>query len=589
MKNHLEQNEINYVYTDTDKCLGCNKCIFVCPTNANMAFFEAEQSKVSIKHGFCISCGECLSICDHNARDYIDDTDDFFNAIKNGQTINAIIAPAARFNFLDVQRLIGYLKNIGVKNIYDVSFGADICTWAHIKSIREKGVKNIISQPCPVVVSLIEKYYPQLIGNLSPIHSPAACAATYLKNYKEKKGKIAFISPCIGKKRENVSIFNGDVINYNVTFEKLSQHMLSNNIDLQNYKQMPFDNMPGSLGFIFSRPGGLNENIKYHLGEDIWIKQIEGTKNIKHYLNQYIEDIKTGQEIPFIVDALNCENGCNLGTGTCKSTNVNRVDSEMNKAKKQLVKDNCEQLMRHFDETLNLNDFIRTYSDKSSDYKLDENIDIEKAYLSLGKVTKEDRNINCFCCGYGSCEDFVYNLAIGNNDKNNCRHYLLNKFRQLSIIDELTGIFNRYSFAADIDKIKQSNKEFVGIAYCDINGLKQANDEKGHAFGDEIIISCANLLQEEFKNSVYRIGGDEFVVICQNKTVKEFEESINKIKANIDKHEHLKASVGTANRFSDDDLDEMLNIADARMYEAKQEYYNLMGEANRRKQTNGAK
>ncbi len=572
----------SYVYTNNNKCLGCNKCIFVCPTNANEAFFEAEQCKVSIKNGFCVSCGQCLSICDHGARDYTDDTVTFFNDLRNGEEISAIIAPAAKFNFLDTQKLIGYLKSIGIKKVYDVSFGADICTWAHIKAVKEHGVKNIISQPCPVVVSFIEKYYPSLIGRLSPIQSPAICVATYLKKYIGANEKIAFISPCVGKKREITSEFTNEAISYNVTFSKLNAYFNNNNINLDDFEQSTFDNMQGSIGFTFSRPGGLNENIKYHLDENIWIKQVEGTKQLGSYLKEYISDIENGEPIPFIVDALNCEDGCNNGTGTEKIAKLNKIDFIINEEKTAINKSECEALMSYFDEKLNIEHFYRQYSDKSHEYKKDPDVDLEMAYLSLGKVTEEDRTVNCFACGYGSCRDFVYNLATGHNDKNNCKHYLLNKFRRLSFVDELTGIFNRYSFATAVDKL-QEHPGFVGIAYIDINGLKQANDNEGHSFGDKLIISCADILKQVFGNEVYRVGGDEFVVVSQTVSEKEFDESIEKLKQIFSEQEYLKASVGSAKSYSSHDLQQKMEEADSAMYEDKQLYYALQGGANRRR------
>ena len=51
---------------------------------------------------------------------------------------------------------------------------------------------------------------------------------------------------------------------------------------------------------------------------------------------------------------------------------------------------------------------------------------------------------------------------------------------------------------------------------CDVNGLKQVNDNLGHKAGDEYIRSASQLICDHFKHSpVYRIGGDEFVVVLE--------------------------------------------------------------------------
>ncbi len=575
-------DKTSFVFTKNASCFGCNKCIFKCPTSANEAYFEADDGKVFIKDGFCISCGECVSICDHEARDYIDDTEFFFEDLENNQNISVVVAPAAQFNIHEMGKIFSYLKSIGVNNIYDVSLGADICTWGHVKSIKEKKITNIIAQPCPVVVSYIEKYQPTLIEKLSPIQSPVICLATYIKKYLGITDKIAFLSPCVGKKRECTEENNHDALTYNVTFEKFLNHINNANIDISTYDSIGFDSIEGSLGFSFPRPGGLSENIKYHLREELWIKEIEGIHNIKSYLSEYEKDLKENKPVPVIVDALNCEQGCNLGTGTSKTARINEIDYITNERKSKLSKSNSKKLLSHFDKTLKLEDFIRLYSDKSFDYKKEKDVDMESAYISLGKYTQEDRSINCFCCGYGSCEAFVYDLATGHNDKNNCRHFLLSKFKKLSLFDELTGIRNRYSYSLAVEELLASHPGFVGIAYVDINGLKQANDVLGHSFGDTLITTCASLLRKIFPDSVFRIGGDEFIVLDNSSSEKIFNKKIETLSALLEKQKNLVVSYGIAISLSSDDLEEKMEEADQNMYAAKQQYYATIGRPDRR-------
>ncbi len=572
----------SFVHTKYDKCRGCNKCIFVCPTSANEAFFEADSGKVFIKDGFCISCGECLSICDHNARDFEDDTERFFTDLANGDNISVVIAPSARFNFNEYGKIADYLKSIGVNKVYDVSFGADICTWAHIKLLREREIKSLITQPCPVIVSYVEKYKPELIGKLSPIQSPVVCLATYLKKYMGISDKIMFLSPCIGKKRECESEHTFGVIDYNVTFSKFAQHFKENNVDFNNYKNIPFDISEGSIGFTFSRPGGLAENVKYHLKTDVWIKQVEGISAVRNYFDEYLEDLRCNRPVPTIIDALNCIDGCNLGTGTDKTARHNDIDFITNKNKAKVSRENSENLTEFFDSKLNLSDFERQYKDRSVTYKKDKNVDMERAFISLGKITQEDREINCFCCGYGNCYDFVYDLATGHNDKNNCRHYLLNKFKKMSMYDDLTGLNNRNCFNDSVKTLFEEHPGFVGIIFIDINGLKEANDTFGHAFGDELIITCANLCKRIFGSDVYRIGGDEFVILFNKENASMFEIKTEMLKHLFEVEKQLVVSIGCATSVNSDDLQEKLEEADQKMYINKQEYYESINKADRR-------
>ena len=121
------------VFTKEENCVGCNKCISVCPAiYANQAYIKDGQNKIKVDNNLCIHCGHCLEVCDHDARDYNDDTERFFNDLKKGAKLSIVAAPANRFNFDNYRKLFGFFKSAGVNLIYDVSFGADITTWAYL-------------------------------------------------------------------------------------------------------------------------------------------------------------------------------------------------------------------------------------------------------------------------------------------------------------------------------------------------------------------------------------------------------------------------------------------------------------------------
>lgn len=70
------------VYTN-DRCVGCHKCISVCPVlTANKAIDEDGQNKIMVDGKQCIACGACFDACAHGARSYNDDTELFFADLK---------------------------------------------------------------------------------------------------------------------------------------------------------------------------------------------------------------------------------------------------------------------------------------------------------------------------------------------------------------------------------------------------------------------------------------------------------------------------------------------------------------------------
>ncbi len=148
---------------------------------------------------------------------------------------------------------------------------------------------------------------------------------------------------------------------------------------------------------------------------------------------------------------------------------------------------------------------------------------------------------------------------------------------RLSFEDTLTAVHNRNKFNHDIEEYHQKPVDNIGIAYFDINGLKDINDTKGHAAGDKLIKNAANGINSVFIGDTYRIGGDEFVVITTHikKDVfeKNVEETIKKLTEN-----GISVSFGTSWEESGDNIEKQLTKADHLMYENKVLYYKELEE-----------
>ncbi|MFZ5643498.1 MAG: methyl-accepting chemotaxis protein [Bacillota bacterium] len=411
------------ILVDEKNCVGCNKCIRSCPVfDANYAYIAEGQNKVEVNPERCILCGNCIEVCDHKARNYRDDTELFFEDLERGKKISIIAAPSIRVNFGNYENLFGFLKSKGADVIYDVSFGADITTWAYLKAVKEKNLSSVIAQPCPAIVSYIEKYKPELIKNLAPIHSPMVCTAIYLKKYAGVSNNIAFLSPCIGKVSEINDPNTGNYVQYNITYNKLIDYLEKNLINISSYKKHSFEDIGCSLGCLFSRPGGLRENVEAKV-KGAWIRQVEGREHAYEYLDEYSERLASHKPLPLLVDILNCSKGCNLGTATAKKITVDDADFTFNSLKAEklddrggkLVARKIDWLYKHFDKNLNLDDFTRKYNNNLKAQPLKEPTEAEynEIFTLLHKNTKRERELNCSACGYSTCHDMV--KAIHNN------------------------------------------------------------------------------------------------------------------------------------------------------------------------------
>ena len=427
------------VFTN-DNCVGCNKCISACSCMGACISSEQDEngnSRIEVDGKKCISCGACFDVCEHEAREYHDDTEDFFADLKKGEKISILIAPAFLANYPDeYEKVLGGLKKLGVNRIISVSFGADITTWGYIKYIQEHNYLGGISQPCPAVVGYIERYLPEILPKLFPVHSPMMCAAIYARKEMNITDKLAFISPCIAKKMEIDDPNNKGYINYNVTFNHLMDYVHKNNISGPPVS----DEIEYGLGSIYPMPGGLKENVYWLLGSEVFIRQIEGEKRMYHFLRENADRIK-GSKTPFLfIDALNCENGCICGTGTDPDItssddplyNIHDIQERVKKNTKKSPwsrplspEKRLAELNKQFAH-LNLNDYLRKYTDRSAEckYTVPSEAEFDRIFNEMHKTTPQSRKINCSCCGYDTCRDMATAIYNGFNHKTNCVHYL---------------------------------------------------------------------------------------------------------------------------------------------------------------------
>lgn len=376
-------------------------------------------------------------MCEHQARAYRDDTEQFFANLAKGEKISVLIAPAFKANYPDeYEKVLGGLKKLGVNRLISISFGADITTWGYLNYVQKYNFVGGISQPCPAVVGYIERYVPELLPKLFPVQSPLMCGAIYCRKELGITDKLAFISPCIAKKLEMEEPENKGLVQYNVTFDHLMEYVREHDVS----GPLSTDEIEYGLGSVYPMPGGLKENVYWFLGEDVFIRQIEGEKHMYHYLEREKERIAKGETPYLFIDALNCGNGCICGTATedeLSNTDTAleallqiKKDSKNNKRKhawsRKLTPAQRLAQLNHQFKNLKLEDYVRTYTDLSEkvDFKAPTEEQLQEIYQQMAKTTEAEQNINCSCCGYDSCRQMATAIFNGFNNKNNCIHYI---------------------------------------------------------------------------------------------------------------------------------------------------------------------
>lgn len=151
---------------------------------------------------------------------------------------------------------------------------------------------------------------------------------------------------------------------------------------------------------------------------------------------------------------------------------------------------------------------------------------------------------------------------------------------ELALTDHLTGLPNRSAFLNAVSKSmarqKRDNDPFA-VIYVDLDGMKQINDQLGHAKGDEVLVLAAGALAKSVRSedNVCRLSGDEFAALLDVGTIDQVERICERFRASIERGMRAKgwrvtASIGAALFLKAPESEATaLNTADALMYAAK--------------------
>ncbi|GAB6180298.1 hypothetical protein JCM14036_16170 [Desulfotomaculum defluvii] len=335
----------------------------------------------------------------------------------------AIVAPSYAASFdVSAGKLVASLKTVGFSSVQEVAYGAGICAKEQTKLLKETE-KTLISTPCPAVVQLVEKHFPNLIENLSPIDSPMLIQAKIVKavypNYK-----VVFIGPCLSKKYESIDVNTGSYVDAVITFKQLNQWYTQEEIDWQQLTEEPWENPKPDIARTFPISGGLLKTSG--IEEDVSSMEIVVIEGALRCI-EVLKSIDKGEFTPKFVDMLVCE-GCVMGPGMVSEKPYVVRAHQISKTVNQNNNYSFNKKIIEVQEKLN---FKRTFQARPVIKQTFTDEQVWQTLKETGKVSSRDL-INCSACGYDTCWEKAVACLQGMAEKEMCLPFLLRQVPALT-------------------------------------------------------------------------------------------------------------------------------------------------------------
>ena len=175
------------------------------------------------------------------------------------------------------------------------------------------------------------------------------------------------------------------------------------------------------------------------------------------------------------------------------------------------------------------------------------------------------------------------NVVLKNRSEKRENSRKLEELKNLTIRDDLTGLFNSRQFYRHIaQEIDRSNRYFrhLSLILMDIDKFKSLNDTYGHLFGDKILSAIGEIIKSAIRmqDTAYRYAGDEFTIILPETRLERAIAVAERVRHAVEietrvltepKLLSVTVSIGVVEYLTDEDIKSFVHRADSAMYESK--------------------
>lgn len=345
-KHAIEFNKLGKAEINHDLCVSCGICHKSCqyhaisyipiPCEESCPVGAISKDKNGMEHideTKCIYCGKCMNSCPFGAIFEISEAIRLLEKMRNGEKVVAMVAPAILSQFpAPAEQIYGAIKEIGFVDIVEVAQGAEVTTEKETEELLERlheGAKFMTTSCCPSYMQLVEKHIPEMKEYVSTTKSPMYYTAEIIKE-KYPDCKIAFIGPCIAKRKE---VKDNPNVDYTLTFEEIGSILEGLDVELNSATSFKLASHSRCDAHGFAKTGGVFNAVKIALeekGEQPIQASIVCNLNKKN-VNLLKAYAKTGKCPSQFIEVMACENGCISGpcTYTEKGAALRIFDQEL--------------------------------------------------------------------------------------------------------------------------------------------------------------------------------------------------------------------------------------------------------------------
>jgi len=425
---------MSFIFTVDEKCRGCYACIRSCPAKA----IRVKDGIAGVMEERCVACGYCIDICAAGAKQSRSEVDHVWQLLGEPAPVIALLSSSLPAAFPDIRprQMASALKKMGFGEVVEAAFGAELVCREYERMFRESEGKPILSSTCPAMVSFIEKFYPELIDNLAPIVSPAVAMGRVIKWQYNPQARVVFFGPCIAKKSESADEMVGGVIDAVLTFPELSEMLKEKGIDASLEEDGEISGPRPNLGRLWPVPGGLLKIAGIStdiLSSDIVVA--EGIDRAIGCLREFVE----GKARTKFLDLFFCQ-GCIDGPGMDNDLSLfERRRLVVDYASEEADPAVMESDVRKYAGI----DLSRKFTDRHTVLPAPDEKEIGKVLSQINKLREEDQ-LNCGACGYGSCRELATAVCQGVAETEMCWPHLVERLQgtqdELIRIEKMTSL-----------------------------------------------------------------------------------------------------------------------------------------------------